>query len=55
MNPRTKFLLLIIILHSSFYTLYSQSVRPIRDEIGFCWNAEEMNRFMNYLEKQDWA
>ena len=53
MNSRIKILLLIIILHSSFYTLSSQSIRPIRDEIGFCWNAEEMNRFMNYLSKED--
>ncbi len=27
----------------------SDLIRPIRDNIGFCWNADEMNHFMNYL------
>lgn len=27
----------------------SESIRPIRDSIGFCWNAEEMNYFMKFL------
>jgi len=26
-----------------------ESIRPIRDSIGFCWNAEEMNYFMKFL------
>lgn len=53
MKPKINFLLLVVILHTSFYSLYSQTVRPIRDNIGFCWNAEEMNKFMNYLSKDD--
>jgi len=53
MKPRNNFLILIIILFSFSPTLYSQSIRPIRDDIGFCWNAEEMNHFMNYLLKED--
>jgi AmmeMemoRadiSam system protein B len=53
MRPLIKFLLMMIILHSSFYTLHPQSLRPIRDDIGFCWNAKEMDQFMNYLSKED--
>jgi len=53
MKPKINFLLLVVILHTSFYSLYSQTVRPIRDNVGFCWNAEEMNKFMNYLSKDD--
>lgn len=26
-----------------------ENIRPIRDSIGFCWNADEMDHFMNYL------
>jgi AmmeMemoRadiSam system protein B len=26
-----------------------ESMRPIRDSIGFCWNAEEMNYFIKFL------
>lgn len=28
----------------------SQTVRPIRDNIGFCWKASEMNKLMSYLK-----
>lgn len=31
----------------------SQTVRPIRDDIGFCWKADEMNKLINYLSKQN--
>ncbi|MFC2134007.1 AmmeMemoRadiSam system protein B [Bacteroidota bacterium] len=31
-------------------TAASQNVRPARDEIGFCWNAEEMSTFIEYLQ-----
>lgn len=31
----------------------SQTVRPIRDNVGFCWNANEMNRLMKYLSGRD--
>ncbi len=41
--------ILYIILNSLSCTLHSQSIRPVRDDVGFCWNAEEMNSFMKYL------
>ncbi|TSA28882.1 MAG: AmmeMemoRadiSam system protein B [Ignavibacteriales bacterium] len=51
---KTKYAyLIILILNSQFAILNSQSIRPIRDDIGFCWSAEEMNQFMNYLSKED--
>jgi MEMO1 family protein len=31
----------------------SQNIRPIRDSIGFCWNADEMNTFIEYLSKHN--
>lgn len=43
-------IILFFVLHSSFFT---QSIRPIRDNIGFCWNAEEMNRFTNWLDQNN--
>lgn len=30
----------------------SQSIRPIKDSIGFCWDASEMNRFISFLENR---
>ena len=44
-------LLLVLILHSQFLVLNSQTLRPIRDNVGFCWNSGEMDNFMNYLSK----
>lgn len=31
----------------------SQNIRPVRDDIGFCWNAKQMKRLIEYLEKQE--
>lgn len=44
--------LLLVTLLFSLSTLHSQSVRPIRDDVGFCWNADEMNSFVSYLMKE---
>jgi MEMO1 family protein len=30
--------------------LLGQTIRPICDSIGFCWNAEEMTGFISYLD-----
>lgn len=42
---------LSIFLISSLLTIpaMSQSIRPIRDNVGFCWNAVEMDSLMSYL------
>lgn len=44
-----KIFLLLFTLLSSFCALHSQSIRPIRDDVGFCWNADEMDSFIKYL------
>ncbi len=48
----------ILILNSQFAIINmassrqgSQTIRSIRDNIGFCWNANEMNHFVDYLSK----
>lgn len=58
---KQKFYILILVLLS--YQLTSsyisgqnkmyENIRPIRDSVGFCWNAEEMNHFIEYLSKQN--
>ncbi len=47
-----KLFLLCFTLLSTFCTLHSQSLRPIRDGVGFCWNASEMVSFINYLSAE---
>ena len=29
----------------------AQNIRPIRDDVGFCWRPGEMNELMSYLDK----
>ena len=31
----------------------AQSVRPIRDNVGFCWSASEMDNVISFLDKND--
>lgn len=42
-----KILLIVLML---ICELYSQNVRPIRDNVGFCWDEKEMKNFVEYLE-----
>lgn len=39
---------------STFVTvLFAQGTKPIRDNVGFCWDAREMERLVNYLRLTD--
>ncbi len=39
---------LVPVIHA--VSLQAQDCRPVRDSVGFCWNADEMTTFMKYLE-----
>ena len=44
----------ILILTFSFINMTSaqeNNIRPIRDNVGFCWCSSEMDSFMNYLSE----
>ncbi|MFZ1081234.1 MAG: AmmeMemoRadiSam system protein B, partial [Candidatus Kryptoniota bacterium] len=38
-----------LILLSVAVVAFGQDVRPIRDNVGFCWDAKQMSRLINYL------
>ncbi len=42
-------LLFISILIQILGVTMAQSTRPIRDNVGFCWQPDEMNTLMKYL------
>lgn len=44
------YLLFIITFFVLLESFYSQNIRPIRDDVGFCWNSEEMKNFIEYLD-----
>lgn len=31
----------------------AQELRPVRDDVGFCWNPESMRKLIEYLESQE--
>jgi AmmeMemoRadiSam system protein B len=31
----------------------SNQIRPIRDDVGFCWNADSMRKLIDYLESKE--
>ncbi len=43
------FILLLIVLQFVSVTL-AQTVRPIKDDVGFCWNPEQMDLFIDWLD-----
>ncbi len=61
LNMKLKFfLILLLILNSQFIVtvIYGQgfdneNIRPIQDSIGFCWNANEMNNFIQFLSEHN--
>jgi AmmeMemoRadiSam system protein B len=48
--------ILPLLMMAFFFKLSGQDVRPVRDDIGFCWQRPQMKRLMDYLatvEQQD--
>ncbi|MGM0466637.1 MAG: AmmeMemoRadiSam system protein B [Acidobacteriota bacterium] len=49
MKNLTKLLIVFMLIGS----LAAQETRPIRDDVGFCWNPESMQKLIDYLESQE--
>jgi len=49
---KTRFSIGVILVSSAlgFFTARSQEVRPIRDDVGYCWNLDAMVQLVGYLE-----
>jgi AmmeMemoRadiSam system protein B len=46
------FLIAIVIPTISLY-VFTQEVRPIKDDVGYCWTNKQMKKFVDYLEKNE--
>ena len=53
MKPFTNLIECLLILSSLAITPFAQDVRPVRDNVGFCWNAKQMGRLINYLRSAE--
>ena len=52
MKLYTVFLIGVAIVATTL-NLFSQEVRPIRDDVGYCWTHREMEKLVNSLEKNE--
>ena len=43
-------LLIIILMNSSL--ILSQTIRPIRDNVGYCWQGNKFDRFIEWLDEK---
>ncbi len=43
--------LLVLILAAFASVSIAQNIRPIRDNVGFCWRADEMDKLINWLDE----
>jgi hypothetical protein len=41
--------LLPFLLVAFFFSLAGEDVRPVRDDVGFCWQRPQMKRLMDLL------
>lgn len=47
---KTVYHKILLILLPTFLSVYGQSIREIRDSVGFCWDNREMDSFIMWLE-----
>lgn len=48
-NKETKKIILIVLVSAVLSGLWGQDTRPIRDDVGYCWNIRQLDRLMDYL------
>ena len=48
-----KTLVLLSLVIVSHMSSSAQNIRPVRDDVGFCWNADAMKTLMEYLKKNE--
>jgi AmmeMemoRadiSam system protein B len=52
-NFRICYKALIFIFLAGTFILCGQEVRPVKDDVGFCWQRPQMKRLMEYLAAND--
>jgi AmmeMemoRadiSam system protein B len=52
-KPSLKILGTLFALGMAAATLAAQETRPVRDDVGFCWNPASMKELIDYLESQE--
>lgn len=48
-----KKIFLILLFSVLALSLFAQEIRPVLDDVGFCWKANQVNRLLDYLKKNE--
>jgi AmmeMemoRadiSam system protein B len=51
MKKITKYSCLLTFILSSFGLVYPQEVRPVRDDVGYCWQSDRFDLFVKWLDE----
>jgi AmmeMemoRadiSam system protein B len=51
LNYHLLTILILTFLINTMINAQQNNVRPVRDDVGFCWRASEMDTLMNYLSE----
>lgn len=51
MKTVTKIFCLVLLTTLNAVTTFSQEVRPVRDDVGYCWQADKFNLFIKWLNQ----
>jgi AmmeMemoRadiSam system protein B len=51
MKKIAKYSCLLTFILSSFGLVYPQEVRPVRDDIGYCWQSDRFDLFVEWLDE----
>lgn len=52
-NPAIMALAVMLMTTSIFPGPADRAIRPVKDDVGFCWNPASMKTLVDYLEKQE--
>jgi AmmeMemoRadiSam system protein B len=51
MKTKLKYFYLVILLTLNTTSIFAQEVRPVRDNVGYCWQADKFDIFINWLNE----
>jgi AmmeMemoRadiSam system protein B len=52
-RPEMKIFMMLLASGLMVATLAAQDARPVRDDVGYCWNPASMQKLVEYLESQE--
>jgi len=51
MAQKTTYIYLFAVILFSFISIYPQGIRPVRDDVGYCWQGDWFDLFIKWLDE----